>query len=112
MNMKNYYKFRVVLVKYPFTDNKYYKIRPAVIINGKQDDLNDFFIVPLTSKTHNLKKGEFVLNNYSEAGLNIPSAIKRGIFTVNSSLFIKELSYLSKEDREMLKQSIFLWLQL
>lgn len=53
--MKNYYKFRVILVKYPFTDNKNYKIRPAVIINEKQDDSNDFFIIPLTSKTSNFQ---------------------------------------------------------
>ena len=112
MNMKNYYKFRVILVKHPFTDNKNYKIRPAVIINEKQEDSNDFFIVPLTSKTSNLKKGEFILTNFSEAGLNIPSAIKRGIYTINSSLIIKKLKCLSEKDRKMIIQSILSWLQL
>ena len=112
MSTKNSYKFRVILVRYPFTDQSAFKIRPAVIINEKQEDSDDFFIIPLPSKTSNLKKGEFVLSNYKEAGLHIPSAVKRGIYTINKAIIIKELKHLVIEDQEKITQSIYYWLQL
>ena len=112
MSMKSSYKFRVILVKYPFTDQSTFKVRPAIIINEKQEDTDDFFIIPLTSKTSNLKKGEFVLSNYKKAGLHIPSAVKRGIYTINKATIIKELKRLTSKDVEKLTQSIHYWLQL
>ena len=112
MSMKSSYRFRVILVRYPFTDQSDFKVRPAVIITEKQEDSEDFFIVPLTSKTSNLKKGEFVLSNYKKAGLHIPSAVKRGIYTINKTIILKELKHLTSEDQEKIIQSIYYWLQL
>jgi mRNA interferase MazF len=110
--MKNYFKFQSVLVQYPFTGSSSYKIRPAIILNEKQPDSNDYFIVPITSKTSNLKTGEFILHDYKEAGLNVISAIKRGIFTINGSLIMKKLNTLAKEDQKTLESSLKYWLQI
>ena len=113
MNMKNSSeRFLVILVKYPFTDSKIFKTRPAIIINDKQEDSEDYFIVPLTSRISGLKEGEFVLNDYKKAGLHIPSAVKRGIYTIHSTLIIKRLKHLSKTDQKRLTKSLVYWLNL
>lgn len=106
--MQNYSKNKIVLVKYPFTNLSNYKIRPAVIIS--KSIYNDVFIVPLTSKTAFLSEGEFILNDWKKAGLNIPSAVKRGIYTIDSKLIIKEIGHITKEDFEKLKSSVLLWM--
>jgi len=108
--MQNYSKSKVVLVKYPFTDLVNFKVRPAIIIS--KGVYNDIFIVPLTSKTLFLRESEFILNDWKKAGLNIVTAVKRGIYTIDSKLILKEIGYLTKDDFEKLKLSILHWLEL
>ena len=74
---RNYSTNDVVIVRYPFTDLKSSKVRPAVVVSTARDS-KDLFIVPLTSKTMALISGEFALKNWMEAGLNVPTAVKRG----------------------------------
>ena len=108
--MQNYLKNKIILVKYPFTDHASAKIRPAVVIsNGVYDDL---FIVPLTSRTNYLQDGEFILKDWKKSGLNIETAIKCGIYTVQQTLILKEIGYLSSEDSEKLYSVLSLWLNL
>lgn len=110
MFMQNYSKNKLILVKYPFTDLSDDKIRPAVIISeGHYDDL---FIVPLTSKTDFITEGEFVLTDWKKAGLNVTTAVKRGIFTIDSKLVVKEIGFLSNGDSEKLRSLIIFWLNL
>jgi len=84
--MQNYLKNKIVLVKYPFTDYIANKIRQAVIIS--KSIYNDMFIVPLTSRTDYLGVDEFILNDWKKAGLNVETAVKRGIFTIDSQLIL------------------------
>jgi len=86
--MKNYSANEIVLVRYPFSDLSSLKIRPAVVISSPHAS-QDVIIVPLTSKTTQLQEGEFVLRHWKAAGLNVPSALKRGIFTISKSIVIK-----------------------
>lgn len=86
--MQNYSKNIVILVRYPFSDLSNAKVRPAVIVNAPHSS-QDILIVPLTSKTGSLLDGEFVLDDWAAAGLNVVTAVKRGIYTVNGSLVIK-----------------------
>ncbi len=80
--MPNYSKNDdVILVRYPFSDLSNFKVRPAIVVNAKHIS-QDIFIVPLTSKTNSLLPGEFILVEWQAAGLNVPSAVKRGIYTV------------------------------
>jgi mRNA interferase MazF len=79
--MPNYSQHEVVLVKYPFSDLTNAKIRPAIVVNAPHTS-QDIFIVPLTSKTASLLMGEFVLTDWQEVGLNVASAVKRGVYTV------------------------------
>jgi mRNA interferase MazF len=108
--MQNFSRNKIILVKYPFTDLADSKIRPAVIIN--ESKYNDIFIVPLTSKTVYLTKDEFILQDWKNEGLNIQTAVKRGIYTINSNLILKEIGYLTQRDFEKMKLSILRWLNL
>jgi mRNA interferase MazF len=72
----------------------------------------DIFIVPLTSKTASLLNGEFVLVNWSAAGLNVATAVKRGLYTVHQSLIVKVIGKLSEIDANYLEQSLRGWLGL
>ena len=105
----NYSKNDVILVSYPFSDLSVTKIRPAIIVNGKHPS-QDYFIVPLSSRTKNLLPGEFILQDWQIAGLNVETSVKRGIFTIQESLIIKKIGVLSQGDMETLETTIKQWL--
>lgn len=107
--MSNYSRGEVVLIRYPFSDLSGAKIRPAIIINAPHTS-QDVFIVPLTSKIAPLLAGEFVLTDWSQAGLNVETAVKRGIYTVHESLLIKSVGDLSDSDKQALDKSLHPWL--
>ncbi|WP_271254548.1 type II toxin-antitoxin system PemK/MazF family toxin [Pseudanabaena sp. Chao 1811] len=109
--MPNYSKNIVILVRYPFSDLSNAKVRPAVIVNAPHSS-QDILIVPLTSKTVSLLDGEFVLSDWAAAGLNVITAVKRGIYTVNRSLVIKTVGKLADVDIDRLDQSLRGWLGL
>ena len=68
--------------------------------------------VPLTSRTASLLPGEFLLADWAKAGLNIPSAVKRGIYTVHPTLVIKTIGTLTQTDSAALQESLRRWLGL
>ncbi len=107
--MPNYSKNTVILVSYPFSDLSNVKVRPAVVVNSPHIS-QDVLIVPLTSQVSSLLEGEFVLSEWSAAGLNIATAVKRGIYTVNSSLVIKIVGKLADVDSDRIDQSLLFWL--
>ena len=107
--MPSYSKYDVVLVRYPFSDLSNSKVRPAVVVNNPHAS-RDIIIVPLTSQTTNLLAGEFVLNNWHEAGLNVVSAVKRGVYTVHEKLVVKSVGNLSENDAQQLQLSLQEWL--
>lgn len=109
--MSNYSRGEVVLVRYPFSDLSGSKIRPAVIINAPHTS-KDVFILPLTSKTKSLLTGEFALKDWSKAGLNIETAVKRGIYTVHQNLVAQRVGKLSDSDLKELDDALRLWLGL
>ena len=107
--MPSYSKYEIVLIRYPFSDLSNSKVRPAVVINN-QHSSQDIIIVPLTSQVSNLLSGEFVLSNWRESGLNVASAIKRGIYTLHQRLVVKSIGNLSPRDATKLQSSLHDWL--
>ena len=91
--MPNFSKPEVVLVRYPFSDLTSAKVRPAVVVNAAHAS-QDLFVVALTSKTCGLLAGEFVLTDWRKAGLNVATAVKRGIFTIKETLVRKRVGKL------------------
>ena len=109
--MPSYSKNNIVLVRYPFSNLSNFKVRPAIIVNAKHTS-QDILIVPLTSKISSLLPGEFVLAEWQAAGLNVPSAVKRGIYTVQQNLVIKTIGQLQQADIQKLEYSLRSWLGL
>ncbi len=91
MYMPSYSKHDVILVRYPFSDLSNSKVRPAVIVSTPHPS-QDILITPLTNKTGSLLAEEFVLAEWAAAGLNVATAVKRGVYTVHESLVIKVIS--------------------
>ena len=109
--MPNYSKSKLILVQYPFSDLSASKVRPAIVINAPHPS-EDIIIVPITSRLASLLPGEFVLTNWQIAGLNVPSAVKRGIFTIQQKLVRKVLGQLQSDDANQLDFSIRFWLDI
>ncbi len=107
--MPSYFKPDVILVRYPFSDLSSSKVRPAVVVSAAHSS-QDILIVPLTSKLKSLREGEFELSEWSLAGLNVPTAIKRGVYTVHESLAIKLIGKLAIADEKQLEESLQGWL--
>jgi mRNA interferase MazF len=111
MFMPSYSKNDIILVRYPFSDLSGSKVRPAVVVNAPHVS-QDIFIVPLTSKTISLFMGEFVLSDWTGAGLNVETAVKRGLYTVQQSLIVATIGKLTAPDIKQLEQSLREWLEL
>ena len=109
--MPSYLRNEGVLVRYPFTSLAGSKVRPAVVVNAPHVS-QDVLIVPLTSKTTSLLPGEFVLSDWAASGLNVASAVKRGIFTVHQSLVIKRVGTLRPPDAAQVESALRGWLGL
>src|SRR4051812_45021477 len=109
--MPRYSKNEVVLLRHPFSDLSGSKVRPAIVVNAPHTS-QDVIIVPLTSKTSPLLAGEFILSDWHNAGLNVSSAAKRGVYTVHQNLVIKSVGGLSDADARRLETSLRDWLGL
>jgi len=99
----------IILVRYPFSDLSSSKVRPAIVVNTPHSS-QDIFIVPLTSKTTFLLAEEFILSDWSEAGLNVETAVKRGLYTVQQNLVVKLIGKLTDSDAIQLEQAFKAWL--
>lgn len=109
--MPSYSKDEIILVRYPFSNLSGSKVRPAIIVNDTHIS-HDVFIVPLTSKVASLLTGEFILADWKAAGLNVPSAVKRGLYTVHQNLVMQSIGKLSDTDANSLESSLRDWLGL
>jgi mRNA interferase MazF len=109
--MPNFSKNEIVLVRYPFSDLTNFKVRPAVVVSVPHVS-KDLFIVALTSKTKSLIAGEFVLTEWQNAGLNVATALKRGVFTIHEKLILKTVGTLADADAENLDKSLRDWFDL
>jgi mRNA interferase MazF len=103
--MPNFLKNEIILVRYPFSDLTNFKVRPEVVVNAPHIS-KDLFIVALTSKTQFLMAGEFVLSEWQNAGLNVETALKLGVFTIHEKLVMKKVGKLSQTDAESLDKSL------
>lgn len=109
--MPNYSKNEIILVRYPFSDLMGTKVRPAIVVNDPHPS-QDVFIVPLTSRTIPLLSGEFILADWAAAGLNVPSAVKRGLYTLHQKLILKRVGSLVPNDAAQIERSLRQWLGL
>ena len=109
--MPSFSRNDVVLVAYPFSDRTGVKVRPAVIVSGPHRS-RDLFVVPLTSRSDRMVEGEFSLADWRNAGLNMASVVKRGLFTVHESFILKRVGTLAAIDTNQVNESLRSWLVL
>src|SRR5688572_22504767 len=109
MSMPSYSKGDVVLLRFPFSDLSGSKVRPVIVVSSPHAS-KDLIVIPLTSKTRHLLTGEFVLGEWKTSGLNVASAVKRGLFTIHESLIVKSLGTLSQSDAGHVGDSLRGWL--
>ena len=109
--MPSFSRTEVILVRYPFSDLSAAKVRPAIVVSAPHVS-EDILIAPLTSRTTGLLAGEFALADWREAGLNLPSTVKRGLYTVNRGLALKSVGRLSARDSQHVDDSLRHWLGL
>ena len=109
--MPNSSKNDIILVRYPFSDLSGAKVRPAVVVSAAHVS-HDIFVVPLTSKTASLLAGEFPLADWKSAGLNVPTAVKRGLYTIHQDLVVKTVGRLGQRDADRLQRSLRAWMGL
>jgi len=84
----------------------------ALLLLSTPYSSQDLMIVPLTSKTATLLAGEFVLAEWQQAGLNVETAVKRGIYTIHESLVVRKVGKLTDVDGESLEKALRSWLSL
>ncbi len=63
----------IVLLKFPFTDGKTYKRRPALVINDYSDD--DIIVCRITSQIYN-SKNDIYIDEWERSQLKLPSVIR------------------------------------
>ncbi len=63
----------IVLLKFPFTDTKTFKKRPALIINDLND--GDIIVCRITSKIYKTSF-DVCLDDWKQSGLKLPSVIR------------------------------------
>ncbi len=108
----NYTKGDVILLPYPFSNFSASKVRPASVISSSIGKYSDIFVVPITSKIKNLSKGEFAIKDWKAAGLNVPSAIKRGCVLIDTNIILQKIGTLPKDDLDSLNKSLKLWFEI
>lgn len=104
--MPSFFPGNLVIVRYPFTDLETFKVRPAVVVSDTGTVNEGLFVIPLTSRTVNLGPGEFILEDWEHAGLNVPSVLKRGIVLLNQSVIIRKIGTLTPVDFSKVQSSL------
>ncbi len=108
-NTTNYKFGQIVLVRFPFTDQRGGKQRPAVVVSSA--DYNqarpDIILMAVTSQIRaKTGFGEAVIQDWQSARLLKPSAIKPIVFTAEKTIVRKTLGKLSDKDQEGLRTVI------
>ena len=107
--MTRYNKGDVILVPFPFSDQRTTKKRPAVIVSS--DTYNnisqDIIIMAITGQTRSrIDIGEFLIEDWKSAGLLKSSAIKSAISTIEQRLVMRNLGKLSSKDLSALDKAL------
>ncbi len=104
--MTNYNFGDVVLVPFPFTDQRGTKKRPAVIVSSNfyNVSLPDVVLMAITSQVkQKLKAGELEITEWQRAKLLKPSVIKPIFTTIERHLILRKLGKLENEDAQNLR---------
>ena len=93
--------FDVVVVPFPFADLSEKKRRPALVVSSVSfNKAHTQTILAMITSTKNKWPSDVVIENWQEAGLNVPCKIRLKLFTLDNKSVIRKVGRLSKRDEK------------
>ena len=104
----------VVLVSFMFSEETGAKRRPAVVLSSEayQRGRQDVIAAAITSNTERILVGDFLINDWQDAGLPLPSVATGVIRTIKQGMIIRILGSLSHRDMDTVDHHLRLNLDL
>ena len=98
----------IVVVSFPFTDSSTKKRRPALVISSEEFNENhdQLILAMITTAKHSSWRSDIKLKDYAEANLIVPSIVRLKLFTLEKSMVVRQLGYLSKKDKNAVNVSL------
>ena len=97
----------VVVVPFPFTDRRATKRRPALIVSSANfNQAHEQSILAMITSVGSDWPSDVVIQDWREAGLNVPCRVRFKLFTLDDALIVRKLGTLSKRDGEGAKQAL------
>ncbi len=98
----------VVLVAFPFTDQRGTKKRPAVVVSSQlfHRSRADLLLMAITGRLSAGRPGDLEVLDWQAAGLLKPSLVKPIVATLEQGLVLKKLGRFTQPDRDTLAQVI------
>ena len=98
----------VVLVSFMFSEETGAKRRPAVVLCSEayQRGRKDVIAAAITSNTDRILVGDFLINDWHDAGLPLPSVATGVIRTIKQGMIIRILGSLSHRDMDTIDQHL------
>jgi len=103
----------VVLVPFPFTDQRASKRRPAVVVSTTAyhaDHINLILMGISSQVSASPRVGEVKVTDWKKAGLIGPSVVKAVMTTIERRMVIRKLGTLSDADRDAVALALRLML--
>jgi mRNA interferase MazF len=104
--------FDIVVVPFPFTDKLADKRRPALIVSDMlfNEQHDHLILAMITTAKNSLWKSDIDLNDWKTAKLTVPCKVRFKLFTLDRQLITRRLGFLSKSDKEAVKNAMKLFL--
>jgi len=91
----------VVVVPFPFTEQKGNKRRPAVVVSKKGFNRSGHTLLAMiTSQSHSPWPGDTQIIDHDAAGLHVVCIIRFKLFTLDNRLIIRKIGHLSAHDKK------------
>ena len=99
--------YDVAVVPFPFTDRASVKRRPAVVVSNTEfNEIHECRILAMVTSAKARWRSDVVLNDWRQAGLNVPCWVRLRLFTLDETLILRSVGTLSKRDREAVKDAL------
>jgi len=106
----NFSQGSILLVPFPYTDQKSAKLRPALLISSENFNATtkDLWLTPISSQESNTPfKVSFGQRDLTEGTIYKNSFIKYGVvFTIEKSLILRKVAHLKKERLEEVLKAV------
>lgn len=107
---------QIVLFKFPQTDQKEGKLRPALILRELPGKFNDWLVCMISSKVDQqiLELDGFITSDatdFLQTGLKVPSVIRVSILAVvEGNIFLGKLGQINTERLNKIRQKLSKWI--